>query len=165
MKKIELTQGKFALVDDSDFEWLNQWKWHALKYANSRTFYAARTVYLGGGQKHFKTTSIQMHRLINNTPSGKFTDHANGNGLDNQRHNIRTATRSQNKMNSVIHKNNTSGYRGVSWNKTAKKWVAQIMVRGKVNMLGYFTIREEAGDAYNKKAKESFGIFYNTQLC
>ncbi len=64
MKYIKLTQGKKVMVDDSDFEWLNQWKWQL-----SDNGYAIR---------RYKTT-FRMHRLINNTPSGLFTDHINGN--------------------------------------------------------------------------------------
>ena len=92
MKKIELTQGKFALVDDEDFEWLNQWKWYAnhLGY----TWYVVRSVRYDNEVK-----AILMHRSILNAKIGEEIDHINHNGLDNRKKNLRICTRSQNNMN------------------------------------------------------------------
>ena len=100
-KRILLTKNKVAIVDDEDYEWLNQWKW---KYHKDN--YGYRTV------KYNK--SIFMHRIINKTPDGLFTDHINREGLDNRKCNLRTVTRNQNIFNSKPRKNNTSGYKGVT---------------------------------------------------
>ncbi len=105
MKKIPLTQGKFALVDDEDFEYLNQWKWKFL------SGYAAR-------KKGKKT--IYMHRLVNNTLDNKSTDHINMNKSDNRKENLRSSTSSQNKFNRDS-MGGSSKYKGVSWNKKREK--------------------------------------------
>ena len=86
-----------------------------------------------------KTNSrIYMHRLINKPSVGFEIDHINRNKLDNRKENLRIVTRSQNQMNRVIQKNNTSGYKGITWNQKRKKWQAQIMVNYKCIILGCF---------------------------
>lgn len=119
MKKIPLSQGKFAIVDDEDFEFLSQWKWHLHKDG-----YAARTQWLpdtGGKKKNF-----MMHRVLNKTPIGMHTDHINNIRLDNRRKNLRTATRAQNYMNQGKKKNTTSIYKGVSLVRETGKWRSAI---------------------------------------
>jgi len=153
MKRIKLTQGKWALVDDSDFERLNQWKWFADKQGN--TFYAVRNSATING----KQTRIRMHRVIMNTHEGMETDHADRNGLNNQKHNLRICTKSQNRMNRKKYVKNSSKYKGVTWAKYAKKWRARIQINIKAIFLGHFLLEEEAALAYNKKAKELFGEF------
>ena len=101
MKKIKLTQGKVALVDDGDFEWLSQWKW---TYKNGG--YAYRSI---GSKGH-----IFLHRAIMKSPKNLEIDHINGNGLDNRRSNLRFATHKQNIRNQQKQKNRTSKYKGVS---------------------------------------------------
>ena len=131
MKKIKLTKGKFALVDDSDFEWINQWHWYL-----SDKGYAIR---------EFKGKPINMHRLINNTPKGLETDHINRNRIDNRRENLRTVTKSQNAtFLRSIGKNNTSGRIGVYWRKERKKWRVQISINKKYIYLGHFNDIKEA---------------------
>jgi len=95
MKQIQLSSGQIALVDDKNFEWLNQWKWHIGKSGSGKTFYAQRIVYIGGGAKNPKYKVIKMHRLIMNAQKGQQIDHRNGNGLNNQEHNLRFSTASQ----------------------------------------------------------------------
>lgn len=131
MKKIPLNHGEFALVDDADFNFLNQWRWRL-----NNKGYATRTEYLGGGRKNEKQRNISMHALINGTPKGFHTDHINRNKLDNRRKNLRTATCSQNVLNSKLSRANTSGYKGVSWYQNA--WVAEIKVNRKKIYLGRF---------------------------
>ena len=148
-KEIELTKGFKTIVNADDFEWLNQWSWYCAHG------YAVRTVYDENGKPH----QLRMHRLIINTPDGLDTDHINGDKLDNQRHNLRPATRSQNVANTFVEKRNKSGYKGVSWKKTNKKWCAQIRVDNVVRHIGLFDKKEEAAKAYNKEAKKYFGEF------
>jgi hypothetical protein len=151
MKSIPLTQGKNAIVDDEDYEFINKWKWHAYK-GYGGVFYAHRSLHIGKRVKH-----IFMHRVINETPEGLDTDHVNGDGLDNRRENIRTATRSQNMFNRAKNKNNTSGYRGVSWHAKTQKWQVQVRVNNKNKYIGLFRSLEDAANAYKERSKELIG--------
>uniref|UniRef100_A0A6H1ZRX6 Putative homing endonuclease n=1 Tax=viral metagenome TaxID=1070528 RepID=A0A6H1ZRX6_9ZZZZ len=153
MKEIKLSQNKVALVDDEDFEYLNQFKWYALKKPN--TYYAVRHIRLANG----KQTLIQMHRVILNVPKGMETDHKNQNGLDNRRINIRICTKSENGMNRNSYKNSSSRFKGVSWCKRDKIWRAQLEYKRKVKNLGCFLSEREAALTYDKKAIEVFGEF------
>ena len=147
MKKIKLTKNQFALVDDEDFEFLNQWKWQANKSRD--TFYAQRSDNKNGKQKH-----IFMHRLLlpcENT----MVDHINRNGLDNQKHNLRTCNHSQNAANAKFRKK----YKGTYLVKGKNKFRASIMQNNKTYRLGYFKTEIDAAKAYDKKAKELYGEF------
>ncbi len=146
MKKIKLTQGKFAVVDDSDYEWLNKWKWslHGIRHLYARGFV--------DGRKQL------MHRIILNAPVNLEIDHISGNGLDNRRCNLRICTRSQNQMNAHPRKG-TSNYKGVHWNSGHKKWSASIRLAGKLVALGDFESEYEASKAYNSAAEEHFRQF------
>lgn len=135
MKEIILTQGKVALVDDDDFEWINQWKWYANK--NCNTYYAVRSVRL-----ERKISRICMHRLIMKTPIGYEVDHKDGNGLNNQKNNLANGTHRKNMQNR--HEKKTSKYPGVYWRKTDRKWEAEIKVNGKRKHLGHYNDEYEA---------------------
>lgn len=153
MKQIPLTQGKFALVDDEDFEFLNQFKWQAANFRG--VFYASRKI-----NKNGKWGNVFMHRQILGLTDPKVqTDHINGDGLDNQRSNLRACTHSQNQRNKGKYKQNTSGFKGCSWYKRLKKWRVQITVNGKDINVGYFNSKDAAAHAYNEKAKEFHGEF------
>ncbi len=144
-KLIPLSQNKFAIVNDEDFEWLNQWKWYALSGGYKLTYYAVRHL----PQNHSK--HIHMHRLILDAPSGKLVDHINGNGLDNRRENLRLVTGSLNQHNRIkLNNNKTSKYKGVRWHKRDKKWIAQIVFNGKQKYLGSFDSEFEASLKYQK---------------
>jgi len=151
-KTIPLTQGKVALVDDQDYEWLNQWKWQYKPTPN--TGYAVRSV----GPRH-KQKRVYMHRIILNPPSGKETDHINSNGLDNRRCNLRACTRSQNHMNRRKKAGCTSQFKGVAWNIYHQQWQASLMVDYKRQHLGLFENEQDAARAYNAAARERFGEF------
>lgn len=131
MKKIKLKHGEIALVDDQDFDELNRYKW----CLNS-----------GGYATRRKDThkSILMHRWIKNTPYRMETDHINGNKLDNRRENLRNVSHSQNQLHSRLPKTNTSGYKGVVWDKKNNKWQAQIKIKGKNLHLGRFSSKKGA---------------------
>jgi hypothetical protein len=152
MKEIQLTQGKVALVDDADYLYLNQFKWHIYKQ-NRNNFYARTVIY-----QNKKRIGIVMHRLLL-ICEGKIIDHISGDGLDNRRSNIRCCTKSENAINRRININNNSGYKGVSWYKVVKKWRAQIQYKKIVYHLGTYDKRIDAAKAYNKAAIKFHGEF------
>ena len=153
MKEIKLSQGKIAMVDDEDFENLNNYKWFA--YKDFETFYARRS-YTENGIKH----TIDMHRQILKLSDSKIqVDHADCNGLNNQRFNIRECTNSQNRMNVRSAQNTSSKYKGVCWHVRAKKWNVGIGVNKKRIHLGYFDNEEMAAIAYDNAALKYFGEF------
>lgn len=158
MKKIPLTQGKFALVDDEDYEELVKWKWYAMK--SGKTFYAGRS----NPKKPFekRKASIRMHRQLTSPVEGMEVDHVNGNGLDNRRENLRVCSRNENQHNRPLQKNNSSGYKGVYFDTRNKKWKAQISVNSRNRAIGYFSTPEEAHTAYCEAAKKHHGEFSNT---
>jgi hypothetical protein len=142
MKKIKLSRGKYTLVDDEDYEYLSQWKWFWLNPG-----YAARTIRTG---KSFR--KILMHRLLLNAVKGQEVDHKNANGIDNRRKNLRLCSKMQNHWNRGKSRVNTSGYKGVNWNKHWKIWTARITVNGKRIFLGNFKDKKLAAEAYYKAA-------------
>jgi len=152
MKRIPLTQGKFAIVDNIDFEWLSKWKWYALKKHN--TFYAVRGVRQNG-----KTKRIHMHREIMHALPNEEVDHRNHNGLANWQDNLRTCTHAENTCNQRPHKGCSSKYKGVSWHKYSCKWQAYIRKNYKNYCLGFFVSEINAAKAYDVAAKERFGEF------
>ncbi len=157
MKTVPLTQDKVALVDDEDFLRVSQYKWYAIKM--SHLFYAHTNVRKADG----KTTILSMHVLL--LPDAKRVDHQDGNGLNNQRHNLRSATHSQNMANRRKHKNGTSSlFKGVHWHKAAKKFTAQICVNHKRHHLGLFTSETDAAMAYDVAALHHFGAFARLNL-
>jgi len=91
MKKIKLTQGKFAIVDDADFDWLSRWKWYAKKTGDNGSYYAASCRRING-----RPTTFYMHRVITNCPVGMEVDHQNKETLNNRRQNISIMTKREN---------------------------------------------------------------------
>lgn len=140
MKRIKLSKGQYATVDDQDFDWLNQWSWHY-----SSNGYAMRVTYIkGSGRQNQKNEYVLMHRAINKTPAGKLTDHINRDKLDNRRSNLRNADKSLNSINRPLQSNNKSGYKGIHWFKRISMWQVYINKKGKRVNLGYY---QELSDA------------------
>jgi hypothetical protein len=137
-----------------DFEELNKTKWCAHK--DGTTFYAVKTIRINKKEK-----TIKMHRVIMNTPHNMKTDHIDGNGLNNQRSNLRIVTARQNGQN--IHINKSSQYVGVYWHKRNKKWRASININKKVKYLGNYTNELEAHKAY-LRALDSIGEVFIDNL-
>jgi hypothetical protein len=148
-KIITLTKGKETIVDDEDFEELSKHKWFITKK------YASR---------HSPNGFIYMHRVIMKTPDGMETDHINGDYLDNRHENLRICTTSENQRNKRIQANNTSGYKGVCWDKKNKKWCAQIKCNGISKKLGRFENIFDAARSYDIAAKKLFGEFARTNF-
>ncbi len=145
MKEIELTRGQVALVDDADFEGLNQWNWHAWWSPATRSFYAIRSVPRADGKRQ----CVRMHREVLGLPFGgrqEQGDHINHDTLDNRRANLRVVSCQQNNTNRRKRSDNTSGVKGVSWRKDTGKYRVQIQIAGKKIMLGQYPTLAEASD-------------------
>ena len=137
-KRIPLTQGQFAIVDDDDFQWLNQWKWYAVWVQSVHSFYAARNIRLPDGKR---TTEYMARRILGLERGDKReADHINHVTRDNRRANLRIVTRNQNQ-----HNRREKGY---YWNKREKKYAAQISLDGIRRFLGHFDDPADAHAAY-----------------
>lgn len=158
MRRIQLTQNKQTFVDDGDCPLLSEYKWCAHRTGKKvgHTFYAERGFRING-RHHI----VLMHRLILGLRAGdhRETDHIDGNGLNNQRINLRICSRSENNQNRRVLKGSSSQYRGVSWDGDRKKWRASIKWRGKQSYLGLFVLEVEAALAYNRAAREHYGEY------
>lgn len=152
-RNIYLTHGKIALVDASDYEWLNQWTWTAMLAKSG--WYAVR----GGQSKH-----IRMHRLITAAPDGTVVDHEDGDGLNNTRANLRVCSNAENMRNSGLRSSNKSGFKGVFWNRRSGRWMARITVDYKTVHIGCFATGEAAARAYDIAALELHGPFARTNF-
>ena len=147
-KQIKMSTGKIVLVDDEDFEELNQYKWCCMDG------YAARK----SSRKVPGRPVIVMHRVIMNAPKGMMVDHINHNKLDNRKENLRICTNSENQRNRGVPRNSTSGYKGV--HRERNGWRAQVHVGNATVYLGIHPTPELASQAYENKCKELFGDFY-----
>jgi len=135
------------------------WKAHTAPH----TVYACRlTSHVNGKRKRVGLHRVILARMLDrDLLADEYVDHKDGNGLNNTRDNLRLATKEQNGANSRKQSNNTSGFKGVCWNKQAGKWKAQITVDGKNIYLGYFASKDEAHAAYCTAAEKHFGEFAN----
>lgn len=143
MKKIPLTQGYFAIVDDADYDYLNSLgSWHFDRYAKRVTR---------------KDGVIYMHRLLIDA-GNQSVDHINGNKLDNRRSNLRVCTQQQNVHNTRSRKG-TSKFKGVSWDKSRNQWKAVIGYNYRKIQIGRYATELEAATAYNEKARQLHGKY------
>ena len=155
---IPLTQGLYTIVWESDYYWLMQWKWSALWNRTVRGFYAVRNSSTIDG----KRTVLRMHREILSLRYKDRIDgdHVNtGETLDNRRSNLRPSTRGQNVMNGRKRRDNSSGFKGVTFHPSRGTWQARIMVGDKRVTVGYFKSKEEAYVAYCSAAIKHYGEF------
>jgi hypothetical protein len=155
--QIPLTKGHTAIVSPEDAD-LASFKWFAATDPKTETIYAARRV-----RKHPKQYQLRMHRIIMERvldrplTKDERVDHANHDGRDNRRENLRLATFSQNTQNSRIRSDNKSGYKGVSL--SYNKWRVEIAINGRRIRLGTFTDIKDAARAYNAAALLYHGEF------
>ena len=153
-KLIPLTKGYHAIVDDDDYERLIKFKWHVLANSKRQINYAATAIRIDGRYRN-----VRIHRMILNLSDQRaIVDHANGDGLDNRRVNLRVCSLSQNGANSTKHCG-FSKFKGVSFNKKNKKWTAMICKNREIKFLGYYSNEVDAALAYNHAALSEFGEF------
>lgn len=146
MKKIPLQRGKFALVDDDDFERVYCYRWSAVRPRD--LWYAITTI---GGK------TVSLHQFIMQPPPGFQVDHIDNNGLNCTKHNMRVCTNQQNSRNRRHRSNSIVPYKGI--NKQWHRWHARIVVNGKHHHLGTFSTPKEAAMAYDRAAILYFGEF------
>jgi hypothetical protein len=163
-----------VLYDAEDEEKILAHRWRVRPSCDGRHLYIQTTIphpdgewyYPPSGIRKRRRTTLQLHRLIMNTPKGMQTDHINGDTLDNRKENLRVATREENGRNRGKSKTNTSGFKGVCYvkkkkgmiNELSKPWMAKTKYNGKYIYLGMFATPEEAGKAYDDKVKEFWDI-------
>jgi hypothetical protein len=150
MKELALSSGAgVTIVDDDDFEYLSQWRWHL-----NASGYATRC----GHPKRGVYEKLYIHRIVIGAQQGQVVDHINGNKLDNRKGNLRLCNWSQNGFNKGKQSNGrTSQYKGVF--KTGNRWGAKIQANGRLYNLGGYATEVEAAGAYNEAARELHGEF------
>lgn len=150
MRTIELKDGLFAMVDDEDYPTMSKLSWGIVR--NRGSIYCINKGWL-------------MHRLIMKTPIDMFCDHIDGNGLNNQKSNLRNCSHQQNMWNRRKNKNSTSQYKGVSRYKNGK-WLVHIKnpKTNKVEHIGLFEKEVNAALAYNQVATKYFGEFAHLNI-
>lgn len=143
MKELRLTQGQTVLVDDEDFDLLNGFTWFAVNAAN--TSYA------------YNKEIGPLHRYITQAPNGLVVDHIDGNGLNNQKNNLRVCTHRDNICNQAPQKGCSSDYKGVDFKRG--RYRARIKTKGQQYQLGYFHREVCAAKTYDYFAKLYFGPY------
>lgn len=153
--------GRMALVDDADYDLMMQHRWNVSERVRPNGSligpYAFTSVRRAG-----RTTIKWMHKML--MPGVAQVDHEDGDGLNNQRYNLRPATNMQNHANERKTRTwrgrpTSSRFKGVGWYKAGSKWQASIQSEGRKRGLGYFTDEEEAARVYDAAAREAFGEF------
>ncbi len=152
--------GMTCKIDKEDFDRVSQYKWGVAfmgQQGYKRPYVRTRI----GGRKD--SVYIRLHRLIMNADSDVEVDHINGDTLDNRKGNLRFATRLEQSRNTGMRKNNTTGYKGVSYIARLKKYRAYIVVNRKQTNLGLHETAEAASEAYDAAARQLFGEFHRKQ--
>lgn len=152
MAEIQLTRGHVAIVDDNDFDWLNQWKWftresHGIWYAERRTLASE-----GRGRRN-----VAMHAFLMRPDPGLEVDHRDGDGLNNRRSNLRVCVRAHNLLNRRLRSDNSTGFKGVALR--GGRYFARVQAFGQEHSLGYYRTAEEAARAYDRGARVHHGEF------
>lgn len=160
-----------VLLDEEDWDKVSQYKWFLNRAPTGKLYVRANIDNPDGGIRYHKVngkvyeypkqTTIPMHRIIANTPKDMHTDHISGNTLDNRKENLRVVTNEQNCRNRGLNKNNTLGFKGVSYDgrRHHTPWTARIGYKMKRIYIGNYATKEEAARAYDEKAIELYGDY------
>ncbi len=146
MKRIPLTQGKFAIVDDKDYEVFTQYKWYLGRDEARRAL----------KRRNGKQKSVSMQEQIMKPKKGRIVLHRNGDRLDNRRENLILGTKGMVNLTRGLQSNNNTGYRGVYRYRNGR-FGAKIRVNGHARFLGYYDSAEQAAQVYNQAAHEAWG--------
>lgn len=153
VKEIRLTHGKVALVDDEDFDRVSKFAWSAKKAPRRKNLWYAYRI--TGRIDRTHPITEWLHHFIQG--SKHQTDHRDGNGLNNQKSNLRPCNDSQNSANRRLNANNSTGFKGVTSRRG--KFVVQIGKKGSGKWIGTFDLPEDAARAYDAEAVKRFGEF------
>ena len=132
------------MIDEEDRKKVEKYRWHV------------NSGYLRGWVGNKK---MRLQNYIISPPDGYYVDHINGNPLDNRKENLRIVSKIENSRNRKLNHNNTSGYRGVYYDKRSDNWVARINYFKKKLHLGSFNNKKDAACAYNRAAIKYYGSF------
>ena len=137
---IKLTQGKWTIINEIDYDKVKQFKWHTSVPKGGKTYYA-RTIPPGAGKRRI---SIKLHQILR--PCARYfeVDHKNRNGLDNRISNLRVVTHAENMLNKSLRLDNPTGHTGISWDKLHNRWHAGLCLQGQAKHLGFFTCFKKA---------------------
>jgi hypothetical protein len=151
IRRIPLTQGQFAIVDASDYDWLTQWKWNACWDPKGKRFYA----------KHPgpNDSQIAMHRELMHAQPNEKVDHIDRNGLNNVRSNLRICTHAQNCKNRTVSYTKKIGFKGVTRRRANGKWRVRITLDYKLIYIGDFDDEIAGALAYDQAALKYHGDF------
>lgn len=158
-RQIPLSKGQIARVSPQDYEWLAELRWSALWNKYTKNYYAVHLVWIPEAQT---TQTFYMQRMILGLERGdkRQADHIDRNTLNNTRENLRIATQQQNAMNAKLRTDNTSGFKGVFYDKRRGRWFAAIRIDGRNKHLGRFSSPKEASERYNEVALSLYGHFF-----
>lgn len=155
--EFQLSNGARCIIDEQDSDLL-QFKWRPLISPRNQNIYAKSR--MGASGKENLLHRVILGRVLqHDLRRDELVDHVDLNGLNCTRNNLRLATITQNAANAHLYSTNTSGYRGVSFNRTQNKWQAKIRIDGKLKHLGVFDTCEEAYEVYKAKAISLWGEF------
>lgn len=168
MKEINLSNGDVAFVSDEDFDYLSKFKWDVI-CSNKDHFYKIKYAYTTVNTFTNKKIVIAMHRvvisLMNNDPiflpsTYQVVDHIDFNGLNNIRENLRRCSSTQNQIHKRMQRNNSSGYKGINFDKKYGKWMVRITIdKRKRKFLGYFDSIHDAEKVYRQHMVTYYGEF------
>lgn len=154
MKEIILSSRGFTMVDDDDFERFGHLSWNP-----SPRLYTTYVMKSAWDRITSRAYTLLLHREIMEAPDDVLVDHIDGNGLNNQRSNLRLCDKTLNCANSRFRRDGRSQFKGVSWCHTTARWRATIRVRNCQIHIGRYDDDRVAAKAYDKAASSYFGEF------